>query len=180
MTEESLADIYKRHAVYGPDSGHGDKGSLHSYIDEYEGLLAPYRERCSFMEIGLAQGLSIAMWDEYFGKECLLTGADISLVFDRSPFPRWNFVQEDATKPAFLAALGDTQFDVVIDDASHMTGDQLATWNLLRPRMRPGGLYIIEDILWLDKSREEFKGAEIRDMRARKGRFDDVLVIYRT
>jgi predicted O-methyltransferase YrrM len=176
----TLAEIDERHCVRGPDVGHGDKGGTHSYITEYEQLLAPYREKCSFMEIGLAFGLSVAMWDEYFGPESVLTAADISIVFDKAPFPRWNFVESDATKPTFLDALGDRMFDVIIDDASHMPTDQIATRDLLLPRMNPGGLYIIEDILWLDQTRHEFEGAEIRDLRKVKGRWDDVLVIYRT
>lgn len=174
----TLAEIYDRHAVRGPDVGHGDKGSLHSYIEEYETLLAPYREKCAFLEIGLALGKSVAMWDEYFGAASTLYGADISLVFDLVPFPRWNFIQADATKPGILDRLG--TLDVVIDDGSHQTADQLATMNLLMPRMNPGGLYIIEDILDLEATIDQFPGAEVRDLRARKGRFDDVLLIFRT
>lgn len=180
MTTDTLAAIYNRHSVTGPDVGHGDKGGTHSYIEEYERLLAPYRDKGSFMEIGLAFGLSVAMWDEYFGPDAVLTAADISIVFDRTSFPRWKFVESDATKPAFLDALGDLKFDVVIDDASHMTGDQVATRDLLLPRMNPGGLYIIEDILNIDQSRKHFPGAEIIDLRKTKGRFDDVLIIYHT
>lgn len=178
--KDTLEQIYQRHSVHGPDVGHGDKGGTHSYITEYEALLAPYREKGSFMEIGLAFGLSVAMWDEYFGPEAVLTAADISIIFDRTPFPRWGFVESDATKPAFLDALGDHRFDVVIEDGSHMTADQIATRDLILPRMNPGGLYIIEDILNIDATRHLFPGAEIRDLRKVKGRFDDVLIIYHT
>lgn len=176
----TLAEIYERHSVHGPDVGHGDKGGTHSYITEYEELLAPYREKCSFMEIGLAYGLSVAMWEEYFGPEATLTAADISIVFGQELFPRWKFVEHDATKPTFLDALGDLRFDVVIEDGSHMTADQIATRDLILPRMNPGGLYIIEDILNLDATRHLFPGAEIRDLRKVKGRFDDALIIYHT
>lgn len=177
---KTLSEIYDRHAVRGPDVGHGDKGSTHSYIPEYETLLAPYREVGSFMEIGLALGKSVAMWDEYFGEQADLVGADIHLSFDTTPFPRWEFVELDATTPPFLKALGERTFDVIIDDGSHMTADQVATRDLLLPRMNPGGLYIIEDILNLEATRSQFPGAEVRDLRGVKGRFDDVLLIYRT
>ena len=179
--KDTLATIYERHSVTGPDVGHGDKGGTHSYIESYEELLAPHRDNCTFMEIGLAYGLSVAMWDEYFDLYCDLHAADISIVFDMKPFlPRWTFHEMDATKPDFLDAIGDTTFDVIIDDGSHMTADQLATRDLLLPRMNPGGLYIIEDILSLENDRAKHQGAEIRDLRGVKGRFDDVLIIYRT
>ena len=175
----TLAEIYERHSVSGPDVGHGDKGGTHSYITEYEQLLAPYREKCAFMEIGLALGLSVAMWDEYF-TDGQFTGADLSINFNPHLYPRWDFFEFDATKPEFLHALGDRTFDVVIEDGSHMTDDQIATRDLILPRMNPGGLYIIEDILNLEATRHLFPGAEIRDLRHVKGRFDDVLIIYHT
>lgn len=40
---------------------------------------------------------------------------------------------------------GDAPLDLVIDDASHLLGPTLATFNVLFPRLREGGLYIIED-----------------------------------
>jgi len=182
---ETLAQIYERHCVKGPDVGHGDKGGTHSYIPEYERLLAPYRKHCRFMEIGLAMGLSIAMWREYFGNTGIILGVDISIVFDTSAhdYDMTRFIEADATKPDFLTFLTDLEFDVVIDDGSHVTSDQVATFNLLKSKMASGGIYIIEDILNLDASRAVYEGlhsnCEIIDLRNVKGRFDDVLVVYR-
>lgn len=174
--KETLEQIYDRHAVRGGDFGHGDKGSTHSYIDEYERLLAPFRDKCSFIEIGLARGLSVAMWDEYFGEACSLFGVDIAMTFDTAQFPRWRLIEADATKP-FLT--GDETFDVVIDDGSHMGADQQASKEILWPRMNPGGLYIIEDILSLPGALQVFPDAEVIDLRQKKGRFDDILLIFR-
>jgi predicted O-methyltransferase YrrM len=43
---------------------------------------------------------------------------------------------------------GDEPLDLVIDDASHRYGPTLASFEVLFPRLRPGGLYIIEDWRW--------------------------------
>src|SRR4051812_18959125 len=100
---ESLAEIALRHTAEGADPGHGDKLSVHSYIPEYERLLAPYRTYCRFMEIGLASGLSMKMWGDYFGDEVGLFGVDIHIAFDTKGFdPRFTFVEGDATKPEIL------------------------------------------------------------------------------
>lgn len=180
---ESLAEIFKRHAVYGQDVGHADKGSTHSYIDVYESLLAPYRAECAFMEIGLALGWSMKMFGEYFGPKSKLTGADISIVFDTKEFDeRFDFIQSDATKLPFLEAIGIRGFDVIIDDASHMMQDQVDTFNLLKGHVKKGGLYIIEDILSPESALPVLTAlhpAEVFDLRKVKGRFDDVLVAYR-
>lgn len=184
--KESLAEIYKRHCVVGPDVGHGDKGGTHSYINIYEGLLAPYRnlEKCNFMEIGLAMGLSLSMWREYM-PSCTLFGVDLSICFDRTPHENSGTIlfATDATQSDFPIKLMPYQFDVVIDDASHMFRDQVRTFNLMRPLMNPGAIYIIEDILDLNSTRSHFLNmhprTEIFDLRQNKGRFDDVLVVFR-
>jgi hypothetical protein len=40
---------------------------------------------------------------------------------------------------------GDEPLDLVIDDASHLYAPTKASFEVLFPRLRPGGLYIIED-----------------------------------
>lgn len=188
MVNESLAEIYARHATVG-DVGTGDKGTVHSYIPVYEKLLAPYRDKCDLLEIGLGGGQSLAMWQEYLLRASTITGVDISVAFDRTPFQaesdaeqRVAIIEADATKPEWLYWLGKRSFDIIIDDGSHMEADQIATFNLLKHRMKPGGLYIIEDVLNLEWSRAALTGlhpdCEVIDLRAKKGRFDDVLIKF--
>lgn len=43
------------------------------------------------------------------------------------------------------ADLGDKYLDVVIDDASHMLAETRASFEILFPRLRPGGVYVVED-----------------------------------
>ncbi|MCP4467933.1 MAG: class I SAM-dependent methyltransferase [Halieaceae bacterium] len=38
--------------------------------------------------------------------------------------------------------------DLVIDDASHLLGPTLTSFNILFPRLRPGGIFVIEDWSW--------------------------------
>ena len=125
------------------------------------------------------------MWDEYFGDNAKIYGADIKIVFDTKEFkqPRITVLESDATKPEFLDKLGDTTFDVIIDDGSHQATDQITTFNLLRDRMNPGGLYIVEDILDFEKVAAAFKElhaeCDTLDLRNVKGRFDDALIMLR-
>ena len=181
---QTLQEIYSKHGLEG-DVGHADKGNLHSYIPVYEELLKPYRESGTILEIGLAFGYSVRMWNEYFGKDAKIYGADISIVFDTSEFkaPRVTILEADATKPEFLDKLGDTKFDVVIDDGSHMPSDQITTFNLLRNRMNPGGVYIVEDILDFDSVSSAFKSlhdnCDLIDLRTAKNRFDDALIVLK-
>lgn len=183
---ETLDQIYEKHRVHGTeDSGHGDKGGTHSYIPVYEQLLAPYRKGCNFMEIGLAMGLSLAMWREYMPTSKIV-GVDLSILFDPKPHEASGtiLISANATKPEFLDKLpSGMTFDVVIDDASHMCADQCETFRLLKPRMNPGGIFIIEDILNLEACRPSLEAlhdkVQVYDLREVKHRFDDVMVIFR-
>ena len=46
------------------------------------------------------------------------------------------------------AEIGHAALDLVIDDASHLFPETCVSFNLLFPRLRPGGLYVIEDWSW--------------------------------
>jgi len=162
----------------GIDIGCNDKGGIHTYLDTYERLFAPFRNGCTIMEIGLAMGDSLKLWDEYF-ENSFIFGLDISVVFEPAKYKNTVVIAEgDATKQLTVPC----HFDIIIDDGSHMEADQFKTFKLLKDKMNPGGIYIIEDILALDQNRHKFEAlhtnCEIVDMR-HTGRFDNVLIIYR-
>lgn len=183
---ETLSQIFDKYRV-NEEAGHADKGSIHSYIEPYEQLLATYRNGCTILEVGIAQGWSVKMWNDYFHNSRII-GNDISIVFDVNETKPVNnntieYIQHDATKQSFLETISNTTFDIIIDDGSHMEQDQFDTFNMLKHRMNKGGLYIIEDILALDMNKHKFlklhPDCEIMDLRHVKKRFDDVLIIYR-
>jgi hypothetical protein len=74
-------------------------------------------------------------------------------------------------------------FDVLIDDGSHRLADQLSTFQIFKNRIKPGGIYIIEDVVELDRVKNIFLGlhnnVEIIDNRHIKDRHDDVLIVYK-
>lgn len=90
-------------------------------------------------------GASAAMWREYFPI------ASINIVDIE---PKINTVdgvhlfQGAQDDPGFLTELhqrtGD--FDIIIDDCSHLSSKTIASFELLYPRLRAGGLYIVEDL----------------------------------
>jgi hypothetical protein len=46
------------------------------------------------------------------------------------------------------AQFGDEKLDLVIDDASHMYGPSRTAFEIIFPRLREGGFYVIEDWQW--------------------------------
>jgi len=178
---ETLKEIYNRYSVTG-DNGIGDKGEIHSYIDEYERLLVPYRHNSNFLEIGINRGHSLKMFAEYFINSNVI-GIEIwegcKAFFEEYQVP-CKLIIADGTKAVY--ELNDMMFDVVIDDGSHMLNDQIASFNIYSKKMNKGGIYIIEDIINLDMQLPEFKklgDCEVIDNRKLKNRFDDILIVFR-
>lgn len=181
--KESLKEIFARIGHFGEDIGCNDKGGTHCYVDTYDKLFERFRNGCSFMELGLALGDSINLFDQYL-ENSEIVGVDLSIIFQPKDYKnKVTLLASDCTKPELLNLLGDKKFDIILDDASHMEADQIASFELLKHRMNPGGLYIIEDILALDQNRHRFKAlhpsCEIFDLRSVKNRFDDVIICYR-
>ncbi len=53
----------------------------------------------------------------------------------------------DATQQGFVdSALGETRFDIIIDDGSHHSNDVIASFDILFERLKPGGIYVVEDL----------------------------------
>lgn len=154
------------------DSFGSDKGSTkHRYTELYQMLLLPYRDReISFLEMGLLIGgpehgvdkdretkdlPSIRMWLQFFTK-AKIHGLDVS---DFSWFKndRFNFVRCDMDTRENIRAAAKTlpDMDVIIDDASHASHHQQFGFLELWSKLKPGGLYIIEDLRWQPKMMEK-------------------------
>jgi cephalosporin hydroxylase len=178
---QTLKKIYENYNL--PD-GNGDKGTAHTYIDEYEKILEPFRKDGSILEIGISWGLSLRMWREYFING-IVAGVDINIQSEASDLltdERYKIFHADATKPEFVNQIKGMNFDIIIDDGSHFFEHQIASFNLLKEFVNLGGYYIIEDVLDIDSNSDYFKSLHknytIIDNRSIKGRHDDVLVIY--
>jgi len=183
---ETLERLYKKH--YDPKTGWPDKGTVHSYIEVYEELLAPYRKKAkNILEIGLMSGESLRMWDEYFSGNVFGIDCDIKPINGKADLTK--AIEEglyisigDATNPndirRFYSGL---KFDVVIDDGSHNIEDQIKTYSILKNYMAEGSIYIIEDVQDIDRDRPlfAFEKSEIIDRRKVKDRYDDVLIIIK-
>ena len=114
-----------------------DKGSVHSYIEHYERILAPYRETATnVLEIGLFNGASMLMWEKYFTKaniygiDCIETPhnglADLRPLIAEG---NHNIIIGDATDDKFLKEhFNGKLIDVVIDDGNHNIMSQLKSF----------------------------------------------------
>jgi len=115
------------------------------------------------LELGLFEGGSVPFWFELLGPKKHV-GVDIQ-DRDDPPYLRdyvrergledriVNYWRTDQADAARLNEICDAEFgaralDLVIDDASHLYAQSKSSFETLFPRLRPGGLYVIEDWAW--------------------------------
>lgn len=133
-----------------------DKVSTHHYDLLYEELLAPYRCRpTKVLEIGLGcdmvygAGHSLYVWLNYFTQLDLhfleYNGACVEK--HRASMKPATIHIGDQANVADLSRVGDG-FDIIIDDGGHRWSQQLTSLDfLIHHALKPGGIYVIEDLL---------------------------------
>ncbi|MDE2578164.1 MAG: class I SAM-dependent methyltransferase [Hyphomicrobiales bacterium] len=118
------------------------------YLPIYDKYLSRYRgQPMKMMEIGVFKGGSLQLWRNYFGNEAHIVGVDINPDCAKYVSPP-NVVKIGSQADApFLASVADEMgpLDIVLDDGSHIAPHQRITFKTLFPRLKPGGIFIIED-----------------------------------
>jgi hypothetical protein len=104
------------------------------------------------LEIGVASGGSLEMWDHYFDGNCQIYGIDIESAAADVPDKLGKnnikvFIgsQEDRT---FLRKLKEEipKCDIIIDDGGHAMSQQIVSYEELYPHLSDDGVYLCEDL----------------------------------
>ncbi|MEL5849772.1 MAG: hypothetical protein U7M05_10460 [Candidatus Igneacidithiobacillus chanchocoensis] len=144
MKTASLADLFAKH-----EGKVSDKWSL--YLTEYDRLFEPYRHQpIALLEIGIQNGGSLEIWAEFFKKAKAIVGCDINpacanLAYDdaRLHVVALNANTDDAESRILECS---PQFELIIDDGSHRSGDIVHSFSRYFRHVADGGLYIAEDL----------------------------------
>jgi hypothetical protein len=124
-----------------------DKISHHGYHRFYPWFLAHFQNKdINLLEIGIDRTESLKLWKGYFGK-LNLHGLDIDEKKFQDEEVTLHRVDQsnDVELSLFVKNIGIT-FDIILDDGSHVPNHQMLTINKLWDLVKPGGIYIIEDI----------------------------------
>ncbi len=118
----------------------------HDYLRKYEFFFQPFKdEKFTFLELGVFKGASLATFREYF-TEAEIIGVDCEEESLKHQAPGTQVILGDLSQTDFLKGLGQCLPSIIMDDASHCWPDQLRALLVLFPILRPGGLYVLEDI----------------------------------
>jgi cephalosporin hydroxylase len=159
-----------------------DKDTDHSYITPYMELLEKYRNTpINFLEIGIGFGSCLEMWTNYFHQDSKIYGLDNQ---DFQIFKNYGIIQYADSKSieARDSLFSGIEFDVIVEDGEHVIDTQIATYEAYFPLVKPGGIYIIEDIQNCENDAAAFRSRgynpDVIDLRGVKGRPDDVMFVF--
>lgn len=148
---ETLDSICVRN---GADKGSTHHVNGHDYARHYDFAFDSIRNNpIKIVEVGVGSAESIQSWLDYFPKAQVF-GVDI--VHDTNvwntpgekPAPRYTFVTGDQSSEdfwiAFVAKHG-SDWDVFIEDGSHMIWHVIPCFKFMWPHVKSGGYYCVED-----------------------------------
>jgi Methyltransferase domain len=119
------------------------------YFDIYHRHFHRFRgQQVHVLEIGVYSGGSLDMWREYFGREARIYGVDLEpacKIYERNGVQI--FVGDQADRAFWRRVRASIPaLDIVIDDGGHELEQQIVTLEELLPFMRPGGVFLCEDL----------------------------------
>ena len=129
-----------------------DKSSQgHGYTKYYAQHLEPMRtSSLHVLELGVREGWSMAMWHDYFENSqiCGIDNDEEGLCPKSFSEDRISFERGSQDDSSFLNGVCDEHgpFDIIIDDCSHISPLTIQSFQILFPRLKSGGIYIIEDL----------------------------------
>jgi hypothetical protein len=167
-----------------------DKITSHSYGDAYNNLFSERKDSCTkILEIGISGGFGLKAYSEYFTNADIY-GLDIedSIVADIKNNSNIHICIGDAKDNSIINTFP-YEYDIIIEDASHIPADQIQHFKDYSQFVKPGGIYIIEDVnqnalnsVLNETSHHASQNGftvELIDLRHIKNRFDDILIIFK-
>ena len=140
-SQTSLIDLCPK---YGTDKC----ADRHNFIEFYQALFEPIKDSVTnVLEIGILNARSHLMWQEYF-VNAEIYGIDINDCSRYDSLGIKTFIADQSNR-IDLAAFTDRfpgPYDIIIDDGGHHMDQQQISLGYFFKFLKPGGLYIIEDL----------------------------------
>lgn len=139
------------------------------YLDAYHSHFARFRGReVHVLEIGVYSGGSLDLWRDYFGPRAHIYGVDIEESCKRyEGGPIRIFIGDQADRGFWRRFRAEVpEVDIVIDDGGHTPDQQAVTLEELLPHIRPGGIYVTEDVHGTSNDFSDYVGGLVQALDA--------------
>lgn len=119
------------------------------YFEIYDRHLKHLKgSKINILEIGIAHGGSLQMWDHYFSGNATIYAVDINPECKKFEGGNVKVYIGSQESESFLQQLKDNipRLDVLIDDGGHTFKQQITTFKTLFDHVKDDGVYICEDL----------------------------------
>jgi 23S rRNA U2552 (ribose-2'-O)-methylase RlmE/FtsJ len=168
--------------LYRKTKNDSDKERTHTYISNfYNEKFKPFKDKkIKILEIGILQGHSLKLWEEYF-PNAEIFGIDIQNIIEHSFGERVKIIFGNAYSLEFINKVQEAfgKFDIIIDDGPHTLETQqffLKNYPLLLKDS--DSLIILEDVYSkaFEVLKQEFSDFNIIDLRDKiKNEYNSVI-----
>jgi len=123
-----------------------------SYFSIYDTYFYAFKnKKINLLEIGVQNGGSLEVWNQYFKFAKNIIGCDRDLRCKelKFKFKRIKVVAGDVNKQDIrkkILSIAKDGFEIIVDDGSHKSDDVISTFLFFYPQLKPGGIYLIEDL----------------------------------
>lgn len=141
------------------------------YFDIYHRHFARFiGQRVNVLEVGIYSGGSLGMWRSYFGERSHIYGVDIEAACKSYENEHISVFIGDQANRAFWESFRKSAdgIDILIDDGGHTPQQQRITLEEMLPHLRPGGVYLCEDIHGRANGFSTFAGALVDELNSMK------------
>lgn len=152
---------YIANRVFLTDKG-GAFGGAHGFTEFYNNVFEEIYNICKYekrkvniLEIGVLNGCSLLMLNDFFNENCNIIGLDI----DDNVINNFNINHgTDSMRVLkcdqsninelenFMNEYSDIKFDIIIDDGSHIYSHQMISLYILSKMLNKNGIYVLEDL----------------------------------
>jgi len=141
---KSYYDVYKEHTGYVSDKW------IH-YFFIYDLILQKLifnNKPVTLLEIGVQNGGSLEIWKKYLPDNSKIYGIDINKDCSKLNFSNnIKFHLGNASDTKFMNdVFKNIEFDIILDDGSHICSDVIETFKNMFPKVKNGGVYVVEDL----------------------------------
>jgi cephalosporin hydroxylase len=119
------------------------------YFDIYHRHFSRFvNQQVNVLEIGIYSGGSLEMWRSYFGEKSHIYGVDIEEACRAYENDHISVFIGDQADRTFWKTFKESVdgIDIIIDDGGHTAEQQQTTLEEMLPYLRPGGVYLCEDV----------------------------------
>lgn len=148
----NLIEILNKKCLTYPNIFNTNKEISHGYLSNfYQKTFEKYTNNpIILVEVGVLSGGSLALWHEFFHKKSKIIGIDIYFDFPikyellNKRYPRIKLFEANGYQYDIFEKI--PNFDIAIDDGSHLFEDQCKFITLYSKFVNKNGVLVIEDI----------------------------------